>query len=315
MNECTFRAGLPQEKAWFEAVRKDHSIFNKPFEDFGFVDASGKTSALKPPGRRFKKACTAMKRRRCSNNCLCPVSDFKDAEAKTCNTHLQEKRRKRAAATKARQAERAGPRKQRAADMARLKALMPRLGVSQVEVARTCGVSSTAQTKRTPMLSADEIAVMDALSNSEQTHGSSSMWQKELVESCGFTDSKASRVLSRMERAGLLRRVRDGMSKRVEIAERGEALSDWYGSRNTHMPSVVKAGVAAMAWHAANESCPTPTPASCQPKVPGSTYPHRRREALLNEATSLRPACLRCCPPPPHRAPRLPGTSGGLCRS
>ena len=78
------------------------------------------------------------------------------------------------------------------------------------------------QTKRTPMLSADEMAVMDALSNSEQSHGSSSMWQKELVESCGFTDSKASRVLSRMERAGLIRRVRDGMSKRVELAEGGE---------------------------------------------------------------------------------------------
>ena len=79
-----------------------------------------------------------------------------------------------------------------------------------------------AQTKRTPMLSADEMAVMDALSNSERTHGSGSMWQKELVESCGFTDSKASRILSRMERAGLIRRVRDGMSKRVEIAEGGE---------------------------------------------------------------------------------------------
>ena len=75
------------------------------------------------------------------------------------------------------------------------------------------------QPKRTPMLSADEMAVMDALSNSERTHGTGSMWQKELVESCGFTDSTASRVLSRMERAGLIRRVRDGMSKRVEIAE------------------------------------------------------------------------------------------------
>mgnify|MGYP003320363357 FL=1 len=75
------------------------------------------------------------------------------------------------------------------------------------------------QPKRTPMLSADEMAVMDALSNSERTHGTGSMWQKELVESCGFTDSKASRVLSRMERAGLIRRVRDGMSKRVELAE------------------------------------------------------------------------------------------------
>ena len=78
-----------------------------------------------------------------------------------------------------------------------------------------------AQTKRTPMLSADEKAVMDALSSNDRNQGSGSMWQKELVESCDFTDSKASRVLSRMERAGLIRRVRDGMSKRVELADGG----------------------------------------------------------------------------------------------
>ena len=79
--------------------------------------------------------------------------------------------------------------------------------------------ATQAQTKPTPMLSADEKAVMDALSSSDRNRGSGSMWQKELVESCGFTDSKASRVLSRMERAGLIRRVRDGMSKRVELAD------------------------------------------------------------------------------------------------
>ena len=68
-----------------------------------------------------------------------------------------------------------------------------------------------------PMLSADESAVLEAL------RANGSMWQKELVESCGFTDSKASRVLTRMERAGLIRRVRDGMSKRVELSEGGAA--------------------------------------------------------------------------------------------
>ena len=81
--------------------------------------------------------------------------------------------------------------------------------------------ATQAQTKPTPMLSADEKAVMDALSSNDRNQGSGSMWQKELVEACGFTDSKASRVLSRMERAGLIRRVRDGMSKRVELAEGG----------------------------------------------------------------------------------------------
>ena len=68
-----------------------------------------------------------------------------------------------------------------------------------------------------PMLSADESAVLEALG------ANGSMWQKGLVESCGFTDSKASRVLTRMERAGLIRRVRDGMSKRVELSEGGAA--------------------------------------------------------------------------------------------
>ena len=66
-----------------------------------------------------------------------------------------------------------------------------------------------------PMLSADESEVIKAL------RAQGSMWQKELVMSCGFSDSKASRVLSRMERAGLIRRVRDGMSKRVELAGGG----------------------------------------------------------------------------------------------
>ena len=71
-----------------------------------------------------------------------------------------------------------------------------------------------------PMLSADERLVMDALRVAKDT-GDGSMWQKQLVERCGFSDSKASRVLSRMERAGLIRRVRDGMSKRVELAGGG----------------------------------------------------------------------------------------------
>ena len=79
-------------------------------------------------------------------------------------------------------------------------------------------LSDAEATKLTPspMLSADESEVIKAL------RAQGSMWQKELVMSCGFSDSKASRVLSRMERAGLIRRVRDGMSKRVEIAEGGE---------------------------------------------------------------------------------------------
>ena len=54
---------------------------------------------------------------------------------------------------------------------------------------------SEANPTQAPMLSADESAVLEAL------RANGSMWQKELVESCGFTDSKASRVLSRMERA------------------------------------------------------------------------------------------------------------------
>ncbi len=43
------------------------------------------------------------------------------------------------------------------------------------------------------------------------------MWQAELVRLGNFTNSKASRLLSTMEYEGLVRRVRDGMGKRVEL--------------------------------------------------------------------------------------------------
>ena len=64
------------------------------------------------------------------------------------------------------------------------------------------------------MLSADQRTVVDILSAS-----GSSMWQADLVRETGFTDSKASRLLSRMEAEGQIRRIRDGMGKRVELAE------------------------------------------------------------------------------------------------
>mgnify|MGYP002885588270 FL=1 len=66
-----------------------------------------------------------------------------------------------------------------------------------------------------PMLSANQMAVIDILSSNN-----GSMWQAELVRETGFTDSKASRLLSRMEAEGHIRRIRDGMGKRVELTER-----------------------------------------------------------------------------------------------
>ncbi|MDP6661374.1 MAG: MarR family transcriptional regulator [Candidatus Thalassarchaeaceae archaeon] len=66
------------------------------------------------------------------------------------------------------------------------------------------------------MLSDDQLRFVEMLAAS-----SGSMWQAELVRMSGFTDSKASRLLSRMEREGLIRRVRDGMGKRVELMESG----------------------------------------------------------------------------------------------
>ena len=60
------------------------------------------------------------------------------------------------------------------------------------------------------LLSEDEKVVSELLlSNSGE------MWQSELVRKSGFTDSKASRLLSRMENQGLISRIRDGMGKRV----------------------------------------------------------------------------------------------------
>ena len=66
------------------------------------------------------------------------------------------------------------------------------------------------------MLSADQQKVVGILSSSN-----GSMWQAELVRETGFTDSKASRLLSRMEAEGHIRRIRDGMGKRVELAGEG----------------------------------------------------------------------------------------------
>ncbi len=64
------------------------------------------------------------------------------------------------------------------------------------------------------MLSGDQQSVVGFLS---ERNGS--MWQAELVREAGFTDSKASRLLSRMESEGHIRRIRDGMGKRVELVE------------------------------------------------------------------------------------------------
>ena len=66
------------------------------------------------------------------------------------------------------------------------------------------------------MLSEDQQTVVGILSSRK-----GSMWQAELVRETGFTDSKASRLLSRMEAEGHIRRIRDGMGKRVELAEEG----------------------------------------------------------------------------------------------
>ena len=66
------------------------------------------------------------------------------------------------------------------------------------------------------MLSADQQTVVGILSSRK-----GSMWQAELVRETGFTDSKASRLLSRMEAEGHIRRIRDGMGKRVELAGEG----------------------------------------------------------------------------------------------
>ena len=67
---------------------------------------------------------------------------------------------------------------------------------------------------RKPMLSEAQQKVIDVLHEND-----GSMWQAELVNRTGFTDSKASRLLSRMEAEGRIRRIRDGMGKKVELME------------------------------------------------------------------------------------------------
>ena len=63
-----------------------------------------------------------------------------------------------------------------------------------------------------PMLSEDQASVVSILMANNST-----MWQADLVKKLGFTDSKASRLLSRMEADGHIRRIRDGMGKRIEL--------------------------------------------------------------------------------------------------
>lgn len=68
--------------------------------------------------------------------------------------------------------------------------------------------------KKIPLLSSAERTVITLLKSNDNN-----MWQAELVRQGGFTNSKASRLLSSMERDGLVRRVRDGMGKRVELVK------------------------------------------------------------------------------------------------
>jgi len=70
------------------------------------------------------------------------------------------------------------------------------------------------EAKKLPLLSSAERTVVTILQSNDNR-----MWQAELVRQGGFTDSKASRLLSSMERDGLVRRVRDGMGKRVELVK------------------------------------------------------------------------------------------------
>ena len=71
--------------------------------------------------------------------------------------------------------------------------------------------NSTSKIKK-KLLSADEKIVSNLLQSN-----SGEMWQADLVKKSGFSDSKASRLLSRMEHQGTIKRIRDGMGKRVVI--------------------------------------------------------------------------------------------------
>jgi uncharacterized membrane protein len=73
-------------------------------------------------------------------------------------------------------------------------------------------VTNVIITKKLPILSSAEKTVVNILQSNENK-----MWQAELVRQGAFTNSKASRILSSMENRGLVRRVRDGMGKRVEL--------------------------------------------------------------------------------------------------
>ena len=97
------------------------------------------------------------------------------------------------------------------------------IGVSMTWLLKNKNPQKTSQKEE--HIDAKSIKKLQLLSSAEKTvvtilqSNDNNMWQAELVRQGGFTNSKASRLLSSMERDGLVRRVRDGMGKRVELVK------------------------------------------------------------------------------------------------
>merc|ERR1711995_217346 len=84
-------------------------------------------------------------------------------------------------------------------------------------------------------------------------------------QSAPYNADDAARVRALMGQLGV---------SQAEVARAGgvsgSTLWDWLNGRRTQTPSVVEAGAAAMAWHAANHREPTPPPAPAPQSPPYS---------------------------------------------
>ena len=137
-----------------------------------------------------------------------------------------------------------------AAEAARARALIARLGLTQAEVASACGVKAIAlscwlggRDTHTPgVLKAGAAAMRWHQKNKDRPTPVAT------AEPPPYNAADAARVGALIARLGMTQR---GVASACGANQ--SALSDWLGGRHTRKPSVLKAGAAAMRWHHENK--------------------------------------------------------------
>ena len=170
---------------------------------------------------------------------------------------------------------------------------MARLGMTQSEVARACGVR--------------DHNLGGWLRGSGRAH-SASVVKAGAAAMAWFAANKGRPAPLDPRHCNVYdaARVRTLMARldvsQVEVARAcgvgPDSLDDWLRSKNAQCLFVRKAGAAAMAWHAANEGRPTPAPVPAAPQAP----PHNAANAARVRAPSST-ATTAATAAPVHRPP------------